>query len=274
MYKNKVILVILDGLNYQTAKDCMGFMQALCDQNMATSYRMLCELPSMSRPLYETILTGVTPALSGIVHNHVSRNSHHESIFSLARQQGLSTAAAAYHWISELYNHTPFNPVRDRHTHNEALTIQHGCFYFQDHYPDDHLFLDAEWLRQTYNPDFLLIHPMNIDNAGHQAGLDSSRYRNTARHSDITLSGYLPQWLEEGYQIIVTADHGMNNDRSHGGTLTEEREVPLFTLGECFSHNPACTPQQTEICGTVCQLLGLTSHQKPVTDGLLREEIR
>lgn len=259
----KVILIVLDGLEYSVGEQCMGFLQALREQNKATLYKLQCELPSMSRPLYEAILTGVAPVNSGIVHNAVTRLSNQESIFSLARSANLTTAAAAYHWFSELYNRTPFQAKRDRYTMDSELAIQYGSFYHQDHYPDDHLFADAEALRRHHDPDFLLIHPMNIDDAGHKAGWDSSKYRNTTRHADMALSEYLPDWLAEGYQVLVTADHGMNNDFSHGGTLTEERMVPLYVLGDGFSHDPDAQPQQLDICGAVCQLLGIKGHNKP-----------
>ncbi len=284
---NKVILVVLDGLNYQVARDCMGYLNGLLElsntptsesdsQNnltpsqaklRATLYPMQCELPSMSRPLYECILTGVRPVESGIVNNQIVRLSNHDSIFSLAKAQGKTTAAAAYHWVSELYNRAPFDPVRDRFTHDETLNIQHGCFYHWDHYPDEALFLDAEYLRLTYQPDFLLIHPMNIDDMGHKYGLDSRQYRNSARGADILLSNYIKGWVEEGYQVIVTSDHGMNDDLSHGGVLAEEREVPFFVIGDKFTHQE-CLVQQTDICGTVCQLLNL-EHNKSYTQELL-----
>ncbi|MCV6610733.1 MAG: alkaline phosphatase family protein [Amphritea sp.] len=266
---NKVILVILDGLAYETAEQCMGFMQGLCEQGSATLYKVQCELPSMSRPLYEAILTGVAPAQSGIVHNHIIRESNQTSVFSIARQAGLTTAAAAYNWMSELYNRAPWDAVRDRFTNDPEQLIQHGIFYSQDTYPDSHLYLDAEWLRVNHDPDFLLVHPMNIDDAGHRAGFDSAHYRNTTRMSDTHLSEHLVRWMAQGYQILVTADHGMNNDKSHGGTLSEEREVPLYVLGECFSHDAECQPGQLDICGAVCELLGITDHGKPVAEGLL-----
>jgi predicted AlkP superfamily pyrophosphatase or phosphodiesterase len=269
---NQTILVVLDGLAYEVAEQCMGFLHALREQKIATVYKMQCELPSMSRPLYETILTGVSPALSGIVNNQVTRNSNQKSVFSLARCAGLTTAAAAFHWYSELYNRSPYNAVRDRHTQDLEQLIQYGCFYHGEHYADSYLYLDAESLRLRYNPDFLLIHPMNIDNAGHKAGVDSAHYRNTVRHSDSELSKYLPRWIDEGYQIIITADHGMNDDKSHGGTLSKERDIPFFVIGNRFSHEQSCTPKQTEICGVLCELLGIENYNKPVTDNLLLKE--
>ena len=55
--------------------------------------------------------------------------------------------------------------------------------------------MDGEWLRSQYDPDFLLIHPMGVDDAGHQFGLDSRQYRNQARRMDSLLADLLPQWL-------------------------------------------------------------------------------
>lgn len=267
--KHNVILVILDGLNYQVAQHALGHLQAYCKAGRAALYKLECELPALSRPLYECILTGVPPIDSGIVHNEVVRLSTQRSLFHYAREADLTTAAAAYHWISELYNRTPFNAARDRHTSDASLPIQYGHFYYADHYPDSHLLADADSLRQRHSPNFLLVHPMNIDDAGHKHGLDSPQYRNSARRADLLLAEYIATWLEAGYQILVTADHGMNLDRSHNGLLAEEREVPLFVLGDAFSLDPQARPQQTELCGTICELLG-AAHDKPVCRELLK----
>ena len=266
--KHNVILVVLDGLSYQVAQHALGHLLAYCQAGRAALYKLECELPALSRPLYECILTGVPPIDSGVVHNDVVRLSKERSIFHYARDAGLSTAAAAYHWMSELYNRAPFVAARDRHTSDTALPIQHGHFYYADHYPDSHLFADAESLRLKHAPDFLLVHPMNIDDAGHRYGLDSPQYRNAARRADVILADYLQGWLDAGYQVLVTADHGMNNDRSHNGLLAEEREVPLLVLGGAFSLDPHAHPRQTELCGTVCTLLGAV-HDKPLCKELL-----
>ena len=264
----KTILVVLDGLSDIVAEHGMGYLHAECAQGNGKYYPMTCELPSLSRPLYECILTGVPPVISGIIHNGVSRLSQQRSIFHYARDAGLVTAAAAYHWVSELYNRSPYDAVRDRHTQQEDLPIQFGHFYSDDSYPDSHLFEDAESLRRGYDPDFLLIHPMNIDDAGHKFGLSSAQYRNRARIADGYLSHWMPQWLREDYQVIVTADHGMNDDRYHGGRLPEEIRVPLFVFGRGFSKQNNIVPRQTELCGTVCQLLEI-AHDKPVCQALL-----
>jgi len=267
--KHKVILVILDGLSCEVARHALGHLHACCEVGRGAMYTLNCELPSLSRPLYECILTGVAPIDSGIVSNRTVRLSSQRSIFHYAREAGLSTAAAAYHWISELYNRAPFDAPRDRHTDAPELPIQHGHFYYADHYPDSHVFADAESLRLRHRPGLLLVHPMNIDDAGHKHGLDSPQYRNSARTADTLLADYLQAWLDDGYQVLVTADHGMSLDRSHNGLLPQEREVPLFVLGNAFSLNRAARPEQTELCGTICTLLGV-AHDKPVCAELLK----
>lgn len=265
---NKVILVVIDGLAYEVARDCLGYLQGLSEAGRVTGYQMQCELPAVSRPLYECILTGTRPVDSGILNNDMVRLSSQQSIFSLARRAGLTTAAAAYHWVSELYNRAPYQPVRDRLTQDADLPIQYGLFYSQDHYPDCHLLQDAEILRTRFDPDFLLIHPMNTDDAGHKFGLDSRQYRNSARRFDLLLAEYLPRWLEQGYQVLITSDHGMNRDHSHSGILPEERNIPLFVAGHAFSHDAQARPRQLDLCGTICTLLGAT-HDKTECEGLL-----
>lgn len=259
---NKVILVVLDGLNYAVAEHAMGYLLAECQAKKGHLRVINCELPSLSRPLYECILTGIRPVDSGIVNNQVSRLSTYKSIFHYVKQAGLVSGAAAYHWVSELYNRTPFDPIQDRHVADNALTIPYAHFYFEDHYPDSHLFLDAEHLRRQYHPDFLFIHSMNIDDTGHHYGSDSPQYRNMARKADSILSNFLPQWLEEGYQVIITADHGMNCDRSHGGDLTDEQQVPLFIFGHQHERLIEQTILQTDLCALTCQLLNIPHNTK------------
>lgn len=268
--QHKVIVVLVDGLSAEVAHG-MGYLAGMVEAERGLYTTLSCALPSLSRPLYECILTGVPPVASGITHNGVSRLSLHDSIFHLARAAGKRTAAAAYYWVSELYNQSPWLAARDRFTHDEQLPIQHGCFYWDDNYPDSHLLMDGEWLRSQYDPDFLLIHPMGVDDAGHKFGFDSRQYRNQARRMDSLLADLLPQWLAEGYQVVVTSDHGMNNDLSHGGTLPEERTVPLWLFGDAFVERwpDGVAIAQTQLCALMADLLGI-SHDKPAAPPLLK----
>lgn len=215
---NKLIVVVLDGLRYDAARKYMGYLEHLVEQGSLSCYRVQSELPSLSRPLYEVLLTGTPVSKNGITANHIVRPSHEESVFHLAVAANLRTAAVAYHWVSELYNSAPFDPLADRHQHNVMMPIQHGSFYFEDHYPDSHVFADAVYLRSAYDPHFLYIHSMNIDDAGHRYGGESKEYELSVRNADGLLATVLPIWMEQGYKILITADHGMNANGYHGGS--------------------------------------------------------
>ena len=56
---NKAILVLSDGLRYDTAVAGMGYLGHLVESKLASLYKVTGELPSMSRPMYETIHTGL-----------------------------------------------------------------------------------------------------------------------------------------------------------------------------------------------------------------------
>ena len=117
--KNRVILVLLDGLNYKNS-DCMGYMTALEREGKAKFAKVLSEMPSLSKPLYETILTGKKPVEHGVLTNEIPVMSKEKNIFSLCREIGLTTGASGYYWLSELYNSAPFDKLRDTNTHDET----------------------------------------------------------------------------------------------------------------------------------------------------------
>lgn len=255
----KAILVMSDALRFDTAVDGMGFLGHLVENKMATLYKIHGELPSMSRPMYETIHTGLPVIEHGIVSNYVVRLSQKPHIFQVVKEAGRVTAAAAYFWISELYQRVPYDPINDREVDDPTATIQHGRFYMRDEYPDEELFLSAATLVRKFQPHYLLVHPMGMDYKGETHGADSAQYRKQAMRQDVLLANLIGEWLQAGYTILVTGDHGINNDKFHGGTTAEVRDVPLYLIdpslqgkgwtGETVSH--------LQIAPTVLKLMGL-----------------
>jgi predicted AlkP superfamily pyrophosphatase or phosphodiesterase len=267
---NKVVLVLSDALRYDTAVAGMGFLGHLVEVKLANLYKVIGELPSMSRPMYETVHTGLPVTEHGVVSNWVVRCSKAPNIFQAAREAGKTTAAAAYYWFSELYNRAPYDPIDDREVDDESLLIQHGRFYTQDNYPDIELFAMAGTLVRKFNPDYMLVHPMGMDHVGETYGADSGEYRNHAIRQDVMLANLIPEWMERDYNILVTGDHGMNVDKLHGGTTPDVREVPLFFIrpdipGEGDTEEVL---SQLQIAPTVCKLLGIpipeTMKQPPI----------
>lgn len=264
MSNNRLVFITIDALRYDVACSHLGFMHHLIEQGLASRYQVKSELPAMSRPLYEVLLTGTPVWKNQVTHNDVVRLSHELSLFHLTKEQGLTNAAAAYYWVSELYNSAPFQVKTDRIQLNTDLPIQNGIFYFEDHYPDSHLFADAAYLLQK-EPDFLYVHSMNVDDDGHKFTGESKEYRNRVVAVDVVLAQFIPLCLELGYQVIVTADHGMTADGMHGGNTNADRDVPLFVISEKVK--PGVYEQivpQLQLAPLACHLLSIQPSEQMV----------
>jgi predicted AlkP superfamily pyrophosphatase or phosphodiesterase len=255
--ERRLIYVLVDGMRDDTAALRMGYLEGLVENGQALRARICSVLPSNSRPCYEAIATGTHPGENGIVANHIVRLSNKESIFHRLSKAGKTSAIVAYYWWSELYHRAPFDLVCDCEQADNPDTFTYARFYTTDSFPDIHVFALAERLRLQYDPTFLLIHPMGVDDAGHRYGSQSKEYQASVADIDSLISQYLPTWLEEGYTVIVNADHGMNEFHSHGGTDPVERITPFYLLGrdvKVFGRQSNTLPQ-TSLARLFCRFL-------------------
>ena len=102
----------------------------------AAKYRLIGQLPAISRPMYETLLTGVAVFRHGVTSNNTCRRSRFPNLFSITKQAGLVNACAGYDWLLELYGDLvlPFDLFRDRYCLEGSGDIMHGIFYSEDEY--------------------------------------------------------------------------------------------------------------------------------------------
>lgn len=255
----KTIFVLLDACQYEAGTRNLGYLEHLIDYKKGAKYKVKGELPSLSRPMYATLLTG-TPVFShGITTNDTLRTLDCDNVFSLCQKQGGKTAAAAYHWFGELYNHIPFRIDCERIQLQSSETINSGIYYWDDTYPDSHLFADGEFLRQNQNPDFLLIHSMAIDDQGHKHGSGSKEYEEAIAIAGHMIANLLPTWRAAGYHVVVTADHGINELGIHGGNDCAQRDAPLYIFSDQVSAGRFENQYISQLCiaPLLCRLLDI-----------------
>lgn len=251
----KLIFVLLDGLNYETAMTRMCYLQSVREQGQAQIFCVRSQLPPLSRPVYATFLTGLPPAEHGIIRNYDRRKISRFNILSHLAQSGKKVCAAAYAWFYELCEGTPFNPAQNRLWQSELFNS--AIFYHTDSYPDAELFADAEALRLTSSPHLLLVHSMGIDWAGHCNGGKSPQYQEAASNADSLLALYAPTWIDDGYELLVASDHGMNADGSHYSSEDCVMNVPLWLVGKNWTRRDKIA--QTDIAGEIASFFGLES---------------
>lgn len=270
MQNDKLIVIILDGCRYDTAASQCGFLNHYVEHGQGVRYKVRAEMPSNSRPLYEVLMTGVPTYKNGIFTNAYAQLSKEISIFDLVIANGGTTGAAAYYWYSELYNQAQYDVKRDRIQLDTEGKIQYGIFYNEDTYPDSHLFADAHYLIEQYSPDFQLVHSMNIDDIGHKYTASSKEYQWSVNRADGLLGEYLPIWLEKGYQVVVTADHGMDEFGLHGGSLTAHREVPLYVYSDKLKKEQSEIIPQLELAPLFAYLLGIAPSTEMIEPNIVK----
>ncbi|WP_027308059.1 alkaline phosphatase family protein [Caloramator sp. ALD01] len=233
----KVCLIIVDGLRLDAINN-MPFIQNLIKNNDAKFAISVSDKPTISRAGYMRILTGAPTDISGISSNNQHIPSPVLSISDLAIKHNLKTALCGYFWIDELF---PFS------------------FHYKKTYfiRDGTTFIDAVSIVNSFKPDFLIVHPMSVDNAGHSFGGSSMQYKNTASKIDLEIYKLYKQLSKYNYDIIITSDHGHQDFGGH--TKYEENTflTPFVFISKNTNIKLTKSINQIDIAPTLCDLLGI-----------------
>ena len=238
--KSKLLLIILDGVPWRNWVRLFGNLEGWVQSGHAQRFKMEACLPSMSGPCYASIHTGVTPQEHGILLNEKRFRIDMPDIFSeIARAGGKSGAVTHSYW-SEFFNRYPFDPVMDLEYDEPDGPIHHGRFHTMSGYDHDNqmtpsdvdLFGTLTMLAARHAIDYGILHTCTLDSMGHRFGHDNVTMDVACATADAMLAAFLPQWLEMGYEVIVTADHGQTDRGHHGGHEDLQQEFALYYFGK------------------------------------------
>lgn len=262
----KLLLIILDGVPHDNWRRYFGALEGWVEQGEARSWRMRAVLPSMSACCYASIHTGVPPQQHGILSNGMVTRLQAPDIFAQARGAGRVTGAVTHSWWSEMFNRAPFDMVRDiEYDDPDSDSINHGRFHTMTAYGhanqmtpcDADLFATLTMLTRRFDLDYGLLHTCTLDSMGHRFGHDCREMDHACAGIDAMLAAFLPQWRADGYEVIVTADHGQSMRGHHGGTGADQRDVVLYYFGEAEGPQPATTLDQLALAPSVLNRLGV-----------------
>lgn len=237
--KNKVLLIILDGQPWRDARRYMGNLEGWVISGQARVWKMRAVLPSISGPCYASIHTGVTPQEHGVLTNHIRHRVAQKDIFSQVTAAGGKTGAVTHSFWSEFFNRYPFDSVRDIEYDHDDGPITHGRFHTmtgadnsnQMTPSDADLFATLTRLTKKFGIDYGILHTCTLDSMGHRFGHDCGAMDHACAVMDSVLAVFIPRWLENGYEVIVTADHGQSDRGHHGGHGDDQQDVALYWFG-------------------------------------------
>lgn len=222
----KILLVILDGAR----RDLLyseQFAPRLYARWRAGGLRythVRAAAPTVTSPNMASLLTGATSFLHGVTSNSPRHRARVkvQTVHECLKRRGLSSRVVGFNWYEEMLGDSvPYSAAEccGKDDSRELAGIA------------------LEMIRERRLPFFTQLHFLAPDNAAHATNSNSSpRYLEAIREIDglldeavTALKGAYP-----GALVIVTADHGMSDDGTHGGSDRETMLIPLYFLAANF----------------------------------------
>jgi hypothetical protein len=240
----RVMLVVIDGL--RADESSLPFLDEL--RARGTGMAAQTSYPSISRPNYVTILTGVPPRDSGVRTNAVRAPTGVDAIMDRVHAAGLRAVTASdFGSFTSLFAHpglgsaTPFDDVRRTESLDELAAAIADLAHAE--------------------PALLAILALDVDRAGHAYGV-GDEYRAAAAAVDQMLrsvvDGPAASLDLARDTIIVTADHGHVAPGGHGGLEPEVLQVPLVLAGAGIVPGASVGDARLlDVAPTIAALLGI-----------------
>jgi hypothetical protein len=195
--------------------------------------------------------TGAWQEVHGVTTNWFTGAVAAESVLSLARAAGLSTATGDGGFWSHAFG-TVTHAVRD-YPKEPAGAAPEAIIAYQRKLCDA-----LAGFVTSSRAAFTVVDLTGVDTAAHEYGPLSPAGRDAARELDACARRITGLLDLEREVVIITSDHGHIQSGGHGGGEDVVLNVPLIIAGgPARSGHKPLDAQQTDIAPTICGLLGL-----------------
>jgi len=205
----RVTLVVIDGLREDSARTMATVARlAAVGQCRTTDVGPY----TVSRPVYSLLSTGLEVDRSGARNNDLVSALRAESVWDVAAHAGLRVAVVSHlPWWRELFP---------------------AAFARAVELPEDENVFDAA---AQLHADALVIHPLDVDTAGHASGAASPAYEAAVDRVDAQALAWLDTVDLQHEVVVFTADHGHVDAGGHGAQQPEVRRVLACFAGKSIA---------------------------------------
>jgi len=226
----RAVVVVVDGLRQDEARRLGAVARVRAAGRCAVTD---VGLPSVSRPVYAVISSGVEQARTGSRNNDTDTPLAVDSLWERARAAGLRvTYRSELNWWGQLFPRG-----------FDGATVLPAA---------DDLFA------APFADDITLVHPAYVDDASHDPGVGSAVQRAAVARADRELSAALDGLDLARDLVVVTADHGHRDAGGHGGPDAVVTEVLTCFGGAGVRHETAeFRAATTDLAPTLAVLLGV-----------------
>lgn len=247
----RLVLVVLDGLRRDRAIE-LPAMRALAERGASGS--VVVTQPSLSNPARAAIATGSWPEVSGVTNNSVFSPPPVQSIFSLARQQGMQSAIIGSRFWQRAFGEHLVDGYRGFARRPSGYDVQ-ALTSWQTSACEDGL----EYLGRS-TATLRVIDLTAGDEAGHEFGGDSDGYRRVTAAVDDCLGRLVIAFGGGKTALLAVSDHGHIDRRGqggHGGDEPEVRLAPFAMAGPGIRTTQPIEAQLVDLAPTISILLGM-----------------
>ena len=261
----KLLLLIIDGVPFRNWERLFGNLEGWVASGEARRWRMSSVLPSTSAACYASIHTGLTPQAHGVTGNDTIFRIDRPDVFSELRKIGAVTGAVTHSFWSAFFNRAPFEPIRDiEYDEPQSDSINHGRFHTMTGYgtanqmtpSDEDLFATLARMVDRHAIDYGILHSCTLDSMGHRFQHESHEMDQACFLLDAQLAPYISRWRDQGYDIIVTADHGQDARGHHGGKSDLQQDYALYYFGDGLFSGEDDRLSQLQMAPTILSLMG------------------
>ncbi|MEO8551372.1 MAG: alkaline phosphatase family protein [Kofleriaceae bacterium] len=261
----RVVMIVIDGLGIDESH--LPFLDELRARGASTVAAV--PYPTISRPNYVTLLSGVPPADSGVRANRVPFPVAVDTVMDRVRAAQLRVATASdFGVMPNLFSRgTKTLAIRwleSPATHGTRISAPPGVTWPVDEAIRTRSLQELAPVIAALGADdaaagfaFVPVLVLDVDRAGHAHGI-GPEYRAAASEVDRMLRIAVGQLDLTRSTVIVVADHGHVAPGGHGGPEREVAHVPLILAGKgILPGAEAHGARSIDVAPTVAALLGL-----------------
>jgi len=236
-----VFVVTFDGARADVFWESVKFIKNMLNVSVRAEH-FVTVYPTITYPAHTSLFTGTWPQRHGVFENEPMRVEV-EDIFEVVEKYGFKTAMVTGPSLGSMFG--------------TSETIRSLGWYESSRSMDE-----ALEIIENHEPNFMFVHLIDSDKAGHEYGSDSAEYRSAIAWNDQQVKRLYEKIVEMGWErdavIIVTADHGMYGNRHHNVWPLLVIDVPLWMWGAPFKQNATIKGARIiDIAPTVAYLLGI-----------------
>jgi predicted AlkP superfamily pyrophosphatase or phosphodiesterase len=282
-----VVMISIDGMvpDYYTRPEALGLkVPTMVSMRLNGGYAEGVEgvYPTVTYPAHTTLVTGVRPAVHGIVQNRIfeaptdpetkawywySKSLRTQTLWSLAKKAGLSTAAVGWpvtvgadidYNIPEIWDPLESPITGKRSIENSTPGLIDKAFPKGVASRDDEFRTEAsEFILKSYRPNLMLIHLADLDSTHHLTGPRTKAALAMAERQDGYIKRLVDATREGGFfdktTFFIVSDHGfaaINKQFEPNVALVQAKLITLDGQGKPVSWKAAAWPAGGS-CGIV-----------------------